>query len=259
MNVNFAIMNNKRAALQIAGRAKLGGSLQFEPLEPRTMMSATRVFLDFNGATQAEVNSVCSDFACWRDKPKSGGLGGFVDGFALLNEDHTWVWATEDLPDGGRTSYYRLGGYDEFSFLDFNSDGRLDRADGEIAVTRVMNRVREDFAPYNVLVLREDDTATALGRLRETATNDTLIFVKGPSEDKGGQAPLDTGNRRDDVGQAGDTVGIAHWMYDWTLAGVISRDEAADAFLNAFGNFISHEVGHTFGLEHIRLCPKTGI
>jgi Ca2+-binding RTX toxin-like protein len=201
-----------------------------ESMEPRQMMAAD-VYLDFTGATQARVNEACSAFTCWRDRPTSGGLVGFQQGFSLLNSQ-----------------------YSRFSFLDFDGDGRLNSSDGSIAIAGVMDRVRQDFAPYDVNIVAMSNSSTAVSRMRASATNDALIFVNGGSMAVGGQAPEDHGNRWDDVGAAGDTLGIANWIAD-NYGGAAPRD----AFLNLISNFISHEVGHTFGLEHLSESRSPGL
>jgi Ca2+-binding RTX toxin-like protein len=192
-----------------------------ESMEQRKLMAAD-VYLDFDGATQAQVNEACSAFTCWRDRPRSGGLVGFQQGFGLLDSQ-----------------------YGRFSFLDFDGNGRLNASDGSLAREGVLDRVRQDFAPYAVNITALD-SPTAVRRMRASATGDALIFVNGGSTAVGGQAPVDVGNGRDDVGAAGDTLGIANWIVD-----NYGGPEPRDAFLNIISNFISHEVGHTFGLNHL--------
>ena len=82
--------------------------LNIESMEERKLMT-TNVFLDFDGATQGELNHACSEFNCW-NYPRSGGLVGYEQGFNLLNAR-----------------------YGDFSFLDFDGNGRLNTADGEMA------------------------------------------------------------------------------------------------------------------------------
>ena len=56
--------------------------LNIESMEERKLMT-TNVFLDFDGATQGQLNHACSEFNCW-NYPRSGGLVGYEQGFNLL-------------------------------------------------------------------------------------------------------------------------------------------------------------------------------
>ena len=149
-------------------------TLDMESMEERKLMT-TNVFLDFDGSTQAEVNHACSTFACWRDRPSSGGMMGFQQGFSLLN-----------------------GRYRDFSFLDFDGNGRLNSTDGVLASEAVLDRVSEDFAPYDVNVVSMGNSNEAIRQMRNSTTGDALIFANGGSSAVGGQAPEDHGNRRDE-------------------------------------------------------------
>jgi Ca2+-binding RTX toxin-like protein len=83
---------------------------------------------------------------------------------------------------------------------------------------------------------------------------DTLVFVTargGP----GGQAPFDPGNQFDAVAVASGTVSTA----DWILGQLPSASSTTlrEAFVIAMANFISHEVGHSFGLGHVDTSVET--
>jgi Ca2+-binding RTX toxin-like protein len=187
-------------------------------------LPSTLVLLDFNGATQAEVDAA-SDYArSWRDRPTSGGLVGFVQGFSALNAE----------------------GFDRFSFLDFDRDGDLDASDGEWAVNLIVANVQQDFAPYDVIVRREDVTSRGLEAMRGFG-HDTMIFVNGGPTAAGGQAPFDPENSEPNIGAAGDTGGVAHFLADRGFTGTAARD----FFINFISSATAHEVGHTFGLDHV--------
>jgi len=182
-------------------------------------MSATMLVLDFDGQSGADISAMCDDVSCW-NFPPAGELS-FVNEFATLNSQ-----------------------YAKYSFLDYNADGQLDSADGEIAADRIVKNVQEDYAPYDLEVIREDDLAKAQSLMANSPTADALIFVTGHHTASGGQAPLDIGNTKDNVGAAGGTVGVAKSMAGkWWASG--------DRFINSFANAVSHEAGHTFGLEHV--------
>jgi Ca2+-binding RTX toxin-like protein len=205
-----------------------------ERLDERDLPS-TLVLLDFNGATQDDLDRAARYAPAWPDHPTAGGLPyGFVAGFAILNSD-----------------------YDRFQFLDFDGDGELDAVDGELAVNEVLANVRDDFAPYDVTVRREDSTGAALDAMRRNGGHDTLVFVNGgfPGEDPGGggQAPRDdVGNVGQDVCAAGDTVSLATEIADEGSAGTYARN----SFLNFMSSAIAHEVGHSFGLHHVDVTAE---
>ncbi len=214
---------------------------QLESLENRDLM-ATLVVLDFDGMTAAEHRD-----ALQLHSPNwaANAMSSFVGGFNTLNSDHMIYRfiGPEVVP-----SY---GNYEKFQFLDFNNDGRLNSADGEIAASRIMDRVRRDFEPYDVLVVREDNTARALERIASNSAKDTLVRIDAHAEYLGGQAALDNQNQFDSFAKVESSLTAAHFAYDQEMAAGYSAPRAADRFLNLIATFISHEVGHTFGLEHL--------
>jgi hypothetical protein len=206
------------------GRARRG--LGLECLEARDVPTVT-VLLDFDGATAAQTRAAYVALPGWQEPDAAHVEPSFVGELDALND--------------------RYGGFERFRFLDVNADGRLDRADGDLLARFVINQVRRDFAAYDVRVSREDDTARALTTLDNGIAGDALIFVTGYHEGGGGQAPFDPANHFDDVGGAGASVGIARMLADAGWSGRAARD----LFVNAVANVISHEVGHTFGLDHV--------
>lgn len=215
----FRKSEEKRRRTHSKRQRRRASRLSLETLERREVMSATMLVVDFDGQSGADISAMCDDVSCW-GFPASGELS-FVDEFATLSAQ-----------------------YAKFSFLDYNADGQLDSADGEIAADRIMEHVQEDYAPYDVEVIREDDLTKAQSLMANSPTGDALIFVTGHHTASGGQAPLDIGNTKDNVGAAGGTVGVATSMAaKWWASG--------DAFINRFANIVSHEAGHTFGLKHV--------
>jgi Ca2+-binding RTX toxin-like protein len=188
---------------------------------------APLIVLDFDGISASEIEFLRARVRCNRDLESAPGLLSFVGEFAALQDGY--------------------GGYAVNQYLDFDGNGALDADDGELAAKRVMARVREDFAPYNVTIVREDHTPRAVELLQTNSAHDALIHVDGHHSNTGGQAPFDSGNDRDDAGMAGGSVGVAV-----ALAGDPSPpDIKAAMFINQIANFVSHEIGHTFGLDHI--------
>jgi Ca2+-binding RTX toxin-like protein len=204
-------------------------AFHLEALESRNLLT-TLVLLDFDGATRDEFAAAKADL----NYPRSYDLPevstqefheSFVGEFASLNAE-----------------------FDAYEFLDLDGNNVIDAADGELAVSRIVARVREDFAPYDVRVFREDMTAAALDTIGANAGHDTLVLVGGDHDDFGGQsASADVENAHEDFCGAGGSVGVARRIH-----GLGSSDaERLDMFVNALANLISHEVGHTFGLIDI--------
>ena len=186
----------------------------------------TTILIDFDGYNQQDINYILArgvSTTVINTHPEPS----FIRGFDVLNT--------------------QFGGYSTYQFLDFNVDGRLDSADGNIAASKIIERVRTLFAPYNVQVVRQDSVIAAVDFLTGRATDDTLICVTGDSGGSGGVAPLDPNNVRDDIGACGGTVHLARLVVQNGWSGAAARD----AFINFLGSAAAHEVGHTFGLDHV--------
>src|SRR5688572_23938865 len=98
-------------------------ALSVERLEVR-QVPTTLVLLDFDGVSRDESAAALRALhrpGAW----EAAAQPAFVGAFTTLGTEHSWA-------DGARR-----GGYAEFSFLDFNRDGRLDAVDGEIAAGRI--------------------------------------------------------------------------------------------------------------------------
>ena len=207
-----------------------------EALEQREV-PAKLIVLDFDGISRSEIEilrdrRVSNNLTDLLDDPDFEGTQSFVGVFAALH--------TMD------------GGYDRFRFLDLDRNRRLDVHDGDLAAERIMAGVREDYAPYDVDVVRQDDTWLAVDRLMVNRAHHALIHLSGAHDMDGigGQAPFDAGNRRDDAGTVGTAVGLAR-----RIANSLDTDDTDEVkvakFVNKFVNLVSHEAGHTFGLKHI--------
>jgi hypothetical protein len=206
-------------------------ALAVEPLEARDLAAATLILLDFDGVSADDLRRVTRR----ADSPSAltdlvrddRGIPSFVHGVALLGSN-----------------------FSRYGFLDFNLDRRLDASDGQLAATRLLKRVQEDFAPYNVAVVRQDSTARALEQMAESDEHDTYLAPSG-ADGTGGQALLDNRNRRDSAAAAGGARGVADWMANELTGGLRTAAEARDGFVNFLASVISHEAGHSFGLEHV--------
>jgi Ca2+-binding RTX toxin-like protein len=195
---------------------------------------AADIMLDFTGANDAAIRALD------RAMP-------IADALRDYSEERSFVAEFAEL----QTLY---GGYQEFSFLDFDGNGRLTTADADLAADRIIDKVKQDFAPYNVNVLRMDDSFEAIRRARSNRQGDAIIVLVGDHDGSGGQAPVDEGNRRDDAAIVGGSVGVAVGIADASW----SNPHKADAFVNQVANFVSHEAGHTFGLSHVDVTVHPG-
>ncbi len=201
-----------------------------ESLEPRDLF-ATDVMLDFDGASKSELVDLGKAVSTTKNLANAGKLLSFVGEFATLQSEY--------------------GGYDTFQFLDFNGDATLTRADGELAAQRILTKVTQDFAPYDVNVSRVDDHAAAIKKAAANSAHDTIVIVHGHHLHAGGQALVDANNTTDSGASVSGSVGFAREISARQARGQWSNSRARDAYINGISNAISHEVGHTFGLNHV--------
>src|SRR5262249_54784454 len=127
-------------------------------------------------------------------------------------------------------------------FLDLNRSGTVNSADADIAIQRIANMVREHYAPYD-LEVRVGDHDDPPGVLSDSQTGDVVVFISGgydfvSTTGAYGWAPVDPGNHFDDIA----------WIFGRPHADAFP---SADRFLTQVAVSISHETGHTFGLQHI--------
>jgi len=216
--------SRRRAARQQAPRAHAA-----EVLEARQLLTAL-IAVDFSGATLEEVQAV--------DNALSGPGGtkvaeaSFVGEFATLNSQ-----------------------FSKYSFLDFNFDGSLNLNDGNLAASMIMQKVQQDYAPYDVFAVRIDDSDFAIKELNNEVKGDAFIFVTGSHSSAGGVAPVDwLGNPNDNYGYVGGLHGFADFVAD-NFAGKAHR---SSVFLNGVANSISHEAAHTFGITHVDTAKDPG-
>ena len=200
-----------------------------EALEPRELLTSL-ILMDFDGATQAELDQIVSEgVATWSDRPTAGGLVGFREGFDSMNMSN-------------------------HPFMDFNDDGVIDKKDEDITIARIIAEVEADFGPYDVEIREVSSTNDALqmmeGNLdgQGNSIGDTMVFMNGTEFCCGGQMPYDPGNTRDDVGAVGDSFGAAEYFTDFTA---YTTEQKQLGFVHFMSNFVTHEVGHAYGLSHV--------
>jgi hypothetical protein len=218
---------NRRANLHRARR------LFGETLEARSV-PAQLLLVDFDGATLTEVEDTFRRLPGWLSPADAPGQDrrSFVDEIAAL-----------------QTQY---GGYSLYSWLDMNSDGALNRTDGDLVVQHILARVEEDYLGNNLRVEREDSTNLALDRVADNPGGDTYMFVWGTHNPAapgglGGQTGGDRNNSHDDAAGGAGSVALARDLVNGGWSGAA----ALNAFVNNIADVISHEAGHSWGLEHI--------
>lgn len=134
--------------------------------------------------------------------------------------------------------------------LDLNFDGFVNLIDANLAVDRIVAKVQQDYAAYDLLVFAGDQDANQW-RLTDGIVGDVMVMITGgrdflSNDDAFGIAPSI------DLGNGGDQI-------VWAFGGG-SVDSAAlptaDMWLNQIARTVSHEMGHSFGLDHIISDPS---
>jgi len=134
----------------------------------------------------------------------------------------------------------RLGGYDTDGNVNSFSDSELEE------IQLMWQRAAEDFAPFNINVTTEEPTN--LGDLINSGSGDTRWGIRVAITDN---LNLDTGSAITNAGGGGTAfLGSFNWNYD-EVALVFNPGAYAG------GETISHEVGHTLGLDHDGQLPST--
>lgn len=202
-----SISGRKRSARRRAGASVRTPTCAIEALEPRVLLSA-RAILDFG---DAELTAEEMDQGGWQSPGNT-----FKPGFHRL--------FTNARPQ-----------------LDMNGDGTVNGSDATIAISSIVKKVQQDFAPYDLsIIVGSQDRYQHV--LTDAQPGDVLVMVTGGSNFLTGQAAAglspwaDLGNERDEIVWA---FGNAHSV------------SSADQFVNKVARTVSHEMGHAFGLGHI--------
>lgn len=143
----------------------------------------------------------------------------------------------------------------DHALLDFTGDGVVDQNDAAVAIRQIVAKVKADFAPYDLRIVTTG-MENNLDRLSDDVIGDVFVMVSGGRDDfysnpdlnigpltTGGLSHTDSGNDYDDVafvfgGLYGDVFGLQTTF-----------------FVNEVATSISHEMGHSFGLEHVLADP----
>ncbi|BAQ65110.1 alkaline phosphatase [Geminocystis sp. NIES-3709] len=161
-------------------------------------------------------------------------------------------------PNANHTIYLDFNGYFKNSSVwedggsltlgSYNSDGDPNSfSNTELEEMQLMwQRVAEDFAPFNINVTTEEPTD--LGDLINTGGGDTRWGIRAVMTDN---LNLDTGNPIINAG-GGGTAYLDTFNSDFDEVALVFNGGAY-----AGGETISHEVGHTLGLDHDGQTPST--
>lgn len=142
-------------------------------------------------------------------------------------------------------------------WLNRDGDGDVDLNDFIRVRDDIVARVRQDFAPYDVdIVVGDQDDDQRV--LTDWVAGDALVFVTGGTDDIAAQigqspgagwapGPLDQGNDGDQMA----------FVFGRTIADSLTVGGNYSRFVNWMARTISHELGHTFGLDHINTPNPT--
>jgi hypothetical protein len=155
------------------------------------------------------------------------------------------------------------------TFLDMNGDNAVNGTDAQLAIDRIVAKVRADYAPYNLNITVGDQDAN-MSMFSDPSQGDVLVMVTGgldfmlpgrallgPTVPAFGVAPaepdnvfnLDLENQRDEI----------VWAFGAQIIQSFPNGDLSvspsDQFVNAVARVISHEMGHAFGLDHVPINP----
>lgn len=136
-------------------------------------------------------------------------------------------------------------------WLDFDGNGTVTRADALTVSDHIIERVREDFQAYNVdVVVHPGGDLFPVFSTQRNNFHDTLIFVSPlyniVRPTSGGNAPQDFGNQFDQVGFV-----YATKLVESATGLALTAEGRRDILLNMLTLAVSHEAGHTLGLQHV--------
>lgn len=239
----FAKRNSRISARPKSTRSSRS-RLQCEALESRWVPATVGVtklaVLDFDG----EDLITASQFT----------QGGWTGSFALPTQSVTSFRAmfnsTTPQIDLNGDGLANIGDRSQvIARLDINGNGVVNSTDANLAIDRILAKVRQDFSPYRILVGTGDQDAfqgSSINIFTDSRVGDAMVVINGIG---GGFVPnLETvfGVAPNvDIGNTGDQMAFA---FGGNILGAASNP---NDFVNRMARTISHELGHTFGLDHI--------
>ncbi len=175
---------------------------------------------------------------------------------AIIDFDGDFVTAAQfsqgswSLPSQTVSSFRGMFTAGAPAFLDANHDGVVNQTDATLAISKILAKVRQDYAPYNITVFAGDQD-TFQGKLTDSQRGDVMVLVNGGDGVFAGAGNAFGVAPRVDVGNTHDEMAFV-------FGGTI-RDAASslDDFVNRISRTVSHEMGHTFGLDHLSTATGT--
>jgi hypothetical protein len=180
------------------------------------------------------------------------------------------------------------------TYLDFNGDQQVNGSDADIAIAKIVAKVKFDYAPYDLDIIGPNDLVSGITGNDDSwqdklwndgVDGDVLVMVTGNADELNSAEPHLTkpGGRQPD----GTILEPAHgtspscvdngtpdscvpndkngsdqivWVFGANIAFFFTGYQAdnyfkAEMFINEVARTISHEMGHSFGLEHIAADP----
>lgn len=136
------------------------------------------------------------------------------------------------------------------AFLDADKNGVVNQTDATIVINKILAKVRQDYDPYHIAVFAGDQD-TFQGKLTDSHRGDVMILVNGGNGAFTGHADAFGVAPRVDVGNTHDEIAFV-------FGGTIRNfSNSLDDFVNRVARTVSHEMGHTFGLDHITTAPTS--
>ena len=132
------------------------------------------------------------------------------------------------------------------SILDMNNVGGVDQTDARIAKNKILQKVRQDFAPYDLTIFASDFNSNSW-RLTDSREGDVAVVVSGGTMSELGTLPSAQGVAPwTDLGNENDEVVFAFGN------SILNASSTSDNFVNQVARVISQEMAHAFGLGHIQ-------
>ncbi len=140
----------------------------------------------------------------------------------------------------------------QYPHLDMNGNETVDEDDAALAQERIMEKVRMDYMPYKLTIIEgdQDDYQYLM----------TPELPNDPSDDDGDVIVIVSGNTHSEMGFASPSLGIAPSVdvtnKNDTIVfvfgkGIAETTDTADQFINLMAIATSHEMAHSFGLDHV--------